>query len=270
MEISYAGSKRCRLRPHPNQNPQSKIQTPKSKIQNPKSKIQTPKSKIQTAPFGATTKRTKTKLIQNPKSKLQNPNSKIQNPKSKIQNPKSKIQNPQSKIQNPKSKIQNPLAGTGGDGYVANDDVWPCWPPEFGLVGGTLACSRKVAGSAPPTRGPNWAPISGGGVLPEIEPRFPAPCRGNRGPISGETAGQAALLKTLGQHRAAPTMCVGARDVNITWHRPCVHMQETSTSHSIMDFCCVGNIYAASEFFQQNIFLDKTISNIKDYNLTSK
>ena len=148
-------------------------------------------------------------------------------------------------------------AGTGGDGYVANDDVWPCWPPEFGLVGGTLACSRKVAGSIPPTRGPNWAPISGGGVLPEIEPRFPAPCRGNRGPISGETAGQAALLKTLGQHRAAPAMCVGARDVNITWHRPCVHMQET------------WNIYAASEFFQQNIFLDKTISNIKDYNLTS-
>ena len=235
MEISYAGSKRCRLRPHPNQNP---------------------KSKIQTAPFGAATKRTKTKLIQNPKSKLQNPNSKLQNP-------------------------NGPFgvwildfgfgrAGTGCDGYVANDDVCPCCPPEFGLVGGTLACSRKVAGSVPPTRGPNWAPISGGGVLPEIEPRFPAPCRGNRGPISGETAGQAALLKTLGQHRAAPTMCVSARDVNITWHRPCVHMQETSTSHSIMDFCCVGNIYAASEFFQQNVFLDKTISNIIDYNITSK
>ena len=129
MEISYAGSKRCRVRPHPNQNPKSKIQTPKSKIQtpkskiqnpkskiqnpnsklqNPKSKLQNPKSKIQTAPFGAATKRTKTKLIQNPKSKLQNPKSKIQNPKSKIQNPKSKIQNPRSKIQNPKSKIQNP------------------------------------------------------------------------------------------------------------------------------------------------------------------
>ena len=136
MEISYAGSKRCRVRPHPNQNPKSKIQnpkskiqnpnskiqnpnskiqnpkskiqTPKSKIQNPKSKIQNPKSKIQTAPFGAATKRTKTKLIQNPKSKLQNPKSKIQNPKSKIQNPKSKIQNPKSKIQNPKSKIQDP------------------------------------------------------------------------------------------------------------------------------------------------------------------
>ena len=340
MEISYAGSKRCQVRPHPNQNPKSKIQTPNSKIQNPnskiqnpnsklqtpksklqtpKSKIKTPNSKIQTAPFGAATKRTKTKLIQNPNSKLQNPKSKIQNPKSKIQNPKSKIQNPKSKIQNPKSKIQNPKskiqnpkskiqnpnsklqtpnpkiqnpkskiqnpngpfgvwildfgfgrAGTGGDGYVANDDVWPCWPPEFGLVGGAPACNRKVAGSIPPTRGLNWAPISGGGVLPEIEPRFPAPCRGNRGPISGETAGQAVLLKTLGQHRAARAMCVSARDVNITWHRPCVQMQETSTSHSIMDFCCVGHICVASEFFQQNVFLDKTIKYHIDYHLTSK
>ena len=340
MEISYAGSKRCQVRPHPNQNPKSKIQNPKSKIQNPKSKLQNPKSKlqnpkskIQTAPFGAATKRTKTKLIQNPKSKLQNPKSKIQDPKSKIPNPKSKIQNPKSKIQNPKSKIQNPKskiqdpkskiqnpkskiqnpkskiqnpnsklqtpkskiqnpnskiqnpngpfgvwildfgfgrAGTGGDGYVANDDVWPCWPPEFGLVGGTPACNRKVAGSIPPTRGLNWAPISGGGVLPEIEPRFPAPCRGNRGPISGETAGQAVLLKALGQHRAARAMCVSARDVNITWHRPCVQMQETSTSHSIMDFCCVGHICVASEFFQQNVFLDKTIKYHIDYHLTSK
>ena len=147
-------------------------------------------------------------------------------------------------------------AGNGGDGYVANEDVWPCWPPEFGLVGGTQACNRKVAGSVPRTPGPNWAPISGGGVL------FSAPRRENRSPICGETAGQAALLKTLGQHRAAPTMCVSARDVNITWHRPCVQMQETSTSHSIMDFCCVGNIYVASVFFQQNVFLDKTISNI--------
>ena len=161
-------------------------------------------------------------------------------------------------------------ARTGGDGYVANDDVWPCWPLEFGLVGGTPACNRKVAGSIPPTRGLNWAPISGGGVLPEIEPRFPAPCRGNRGPISGETAGQAVLLKTLGQHRAARAMCVSAREVNITWHRPCVQMQETSTSHSIMDFCCVGHICVASEFFQQNVFLDKTIKYHIDYHLTSK
>ena len=312
MEISYAGSKRCQVRPHPNQNPKSKIQTPNSKIQNPNSKLQNPNSKIQTPKskrrrLGPPQKerRLNWSKIQNPNSKLQNPKSKIQNPKSKIQNPKSKIQNPKSKIQNPKSKIQNPKskiqtpnpkiqnpksklqnpkskrpvwsldfgfgrAGTGGDGYVANDDVWPCWPPEFGLVGGAPACNRKVAGSIPPMRGLNWAPISGGGVLPEIEPRFPAPCRGNRGPISGETAGQAVLLKTLGQHRAVRAMCVSARDVNITWHRPCVQMQETSTSHSIMDFCCVGHICVASEFFQQNEFLDKTIKYHIDYHLTSK
>ena len=120
-QISYAGSKRCRRILIQAQNPKSKIQTPnskiqdpkskiqnpKSKIQNPKSKLQNPNSKIQTGPFGAATKRTKTKLIQNPKSKIQNPKSKIQNPKSKIQNPKSKIQNPKSKIQDPRSKIQN-------------------------------------------------------------------------------------------------------------------------------------------------------------------
>ena len=319
MEISYAGSKRCRVRPHPNQNPKSKIQNPRSKIQTPNSKIQTPNSKLQNPKSKIQTPNSKIQnpkskrrrlgppqkerrlngsKIQTPNSKLQNPRSKIQNPKSKIQNPKSKIQNPKSKIQNPRSKIQNPnskpqnpkskipnpkskrpvwsldfgfgRAGTGGDGYVANDDVWPCWPPEFCLVGGTPACNRKVAGSIPPTRGLNWAPISGGGVLPEIEPRFPAPCRGNRGPISGETAGQAVLLKTLGQHRAARAMCVSARDVNITWHRPCVQMQETSTSHSIMDFCCVGLLCVASEFFQQNVCLDKTIKYHIDYHLTSK
>ena len=197
------------------QNPKSEIQNPKSKIQNPKSKIQNPKSEIQTGPFGAAT---------NPerglnRSKIQNPKSEIhksKNRRSKIRNPKSKIQNPKSKIQTPNSKIQNPngpfgvwildfgfgRAGAGGDGHVANEDVWPCWPPELGLVGGTQACNRKVAGSIPPTRGPNWAPISGGEVLPEIGARFPAPCRGNRSRISGESAGQAALLETLGQHRA--------------------------------------------------------------------
>ena len=77
-------------------NPKSKIRNPKSEIQiqNPKSEIQNPRSKIQTGPFGAATKRTKTKLIQT-KSKIQNPKSKIQ--KLKIQNPKSEIQNPKSK-----------------------------------------------------------------------------------------------------------------------------------------------------------------------------
>ena len=201
-EIQNPKSKRGRLGPPQKerrlnwskiQNPKSEIQNPKSKIQNPKSKIQNPKSKIQ-----------------NPKSKLQNPKSEIQNPKSKIRNPKSKIQNPKSKIQNPKSKIQTARldfgfwildfgrAGTGGDGHVANEDVWPCWPPEFGLVGGAQACNRKVAGSIPPMSGPNWAPISGGGVLPEIGARFPGPCSGNWGPISGETASQEALFETLG------------------------------------------------------------------------
>ena len=84
------------VRSNPNPSPKSKIQNPKSKIQNPKSEFQNPKSKIQTGPFGAATKKTKTKLIQNPKSEIQNPKSKIQNPKSKIQNPKSEIQNPKS------------------------------------------------------------------------------------------------------------------------------------------------------------------------------
>ena len=122
MEISYAGSKRCRVRPHPNQNPKSKLQNPKSKLQNPKSKIQNPNSKLQNPKSKLQNPKSKRRRlgppqkerrlnwskIQNPNSKIQNPRSKIQNPKSKIQNPKSKIQDPKSKIQNPKSKIQNP------------------------------------------------------------------------------------------------------------------------------------------------------------------
>ena len=95
---------------------------------------------------------------------------------------------------------------------------------------------------------------------------------GNRAPISGPASWRSEpnFRRTAGQAGADITLCVSARDVNITRHRPCVHMQETSVSHSIMDFCCVWNIYAASEFFQQNIFLDKTISNIIDYNLNLK
>ena len=180
------------------------MQNPKSEIQNPKSEIQNPKSKR--GRLGPPQKERRLNW-----SKIQNPKSKIQNPKSEIQNPKSKIRNPKSKIQNTKSKIQNSngpfgvwildfgfgRAGTGGDGHVANEDVWPCWPSEFGL-GGAQACNRKVAGSIPPTSGPNWAPISGGEVLPETGARFPAPCSGNWGPISGETANQAPLFETLG------------------------------------------------------------------------
>ena len=163
-QISYAESKRCRWILILAQNPKSKIRNPKSKIRNPKSKIQKPKS-----------------TIQNPKSEIQNPKSEIQNP-----NPKPKIQNPNGPFGVWILDFGFGRAGTGGDGHVANEDVWPCWPPEFGLVGGAQACNRKVAGSIPATSGPNWAPISGGGVLPEIGARFPAPCSGNWGPISGE------------------------------------------------------------------------------------
>ena len=131
---------------------------------NPKYKIQNPNGRA----WGC---HKKNGDYDNPNSKIQTPKSKIQDPKSKIQTPKSKIQNPKSKLQTPKSKIRTPngpfgfldfgvwiwggRAGAGGDGYVANEDVWPRWPPEFGLVGGTQACNRKVPGSVPPTRGPN-------------------------------------------------------------------------------------------------------------------
>ena len=206
-QISYAGSKRCRWILILALNPKFKIRNPKSKTQNPKSKIRNPKSKRGRLGPPQKERRLNRSKIQNPKSKIQNPKSKIRNPKSKIQNPNSKIQTPNSKIQNPNGPVWSldfgfGRAGAGGDGHVANEDVWPCWPLELGLVGGTQACNRKFAGSIPPTHGPNWAPISGGEVLPEIGARFPAPCRGNRGRISGETAGQAALLETLGQHRA--------------------------------------------------------------------
>ena len=199
MEISYAGSKRCRV---------ILIQT-----QNPKSK--SPR-------FGAATKRTKTKLSQNPKSKTPNPKSKLQNPRSKTQKPKSKLQTPNPKIQIPNSKIQTARlefgfgrVGAGGDGHVANEDVWPCWPPDFGLVGGLTSLQPKGSRLDSTHGRAKLGTDCRREVLLETEPRFPAPCRGNLGSVSGETTGQAALLKTLGRHRAAPTMCVSARGVNI-------------------------------------------------------
>ena len=208
----------------PNPKPKSEIQSPKSKqnpeheiIQNPNSKIQNPKPKIQTAPFRAATKRRKTKLIQNQKSKIRNPKSKIQNPKSKIQIPNSK--NPNSKLQTARLEFGFWIwGGAGGDGHVANEDVWPPRPPdaEFGLVQAPQAGNRKVAGSIPPMCGPNWAPISGRDLL-ETELRFPAPCRGIRGSVPRETAHKVRSTP------AAPTMCVSA-------------------PHSIMHFCCVGKI----------------------------
>ena len=180
MEISYAGSKRCRVSPNPN----SEIQTPKSKTQTPNSKIQTPNSK------------------------LQNPNSKTQNPNKR-----------------PVWSLDFGFGrgGTGGDGCVANDDVWPCWPPEFGPVGGALGCSRKVAGSVPPTQighrfhARNRAPISGP-VSWKSGPSF----RRNCGPggaaqnVRSTSRGADHVCKCKGcQHHVASAMCAYARDVNI-------------------------------------------------------
>ena len=115
---------------------------------NPKSKS---KSKIQTAAFGAATKRKETTTIQNPKSKIQNPKSKIQNPRSKIQNPK--IQDPKSKLQTARLDFGVWICfgrdGAERGGYVSSAFVLAGWPSEFGVVGGTQACNRKVAGSIP-------------------------------------------------------------------------------------------------------------------------
>ena len=104
---------------------------------------------------------------------------------------------------------------------------------------------------------------------------------GNRAPISGPVSWKSGLsfrwnygpggtAQNVRSTSRGAGQCVSARGVNITWHRPRVQTQETSTSQSIMDFCCVGKMYVASEFFQQDVFLDKTISNFIDYNLTSK
>ena len=113
------------------------------------------------------------------------------NPKSEIQNPRSKIQNPSSKIQNPNGPfgfwilefgfwIWGGRAGAGGDGYAANDVVWPVRPPEIGSRLGSPHARSKL-GTGFRRR-----------VLLETEPRFPAPCRGNRGSISRETTGKPA------------------------------------------------------------------------------
>ena len=208
MEISYAGSKRCRVRPHPNQNPKSKIQTPKSKIQ-------TPKSKIQTAPFGAATKRTNTKLIQNPKSKIQDPKSKIQNPKSKIQNPKSKFQTPNSKIQTPKSgrEWRRWLCSKWWCMAVLATQIWPSWrrtslQPKGSRLDSPRA--RPKLGTDFRRRGfaGNRAPISGPASW-RSEPNF----RRNCGP--GGRWHHAVCERKGCQHHAASTMCAYARDVRV-------------------------------------------------------
>ena len=71
----------------------------------------------------------------------------IQNPKSKLQNLKSKAQIPKSKAQTPRLDFGFGVAGLGPEAMLA----------------GYKARNRKAPGSLPPTRGPNWAPISRGG-----------------------------------------------------------------------------------------------------------
>lgn len=85
---------------------------------------------------------------------MRNPN-RVQNPKSKrpwlglppeeriVQQSKIQIRDPSIRNPNSKSKTQNPnsplwfwILDDAGGGHVANDDVWPSRPPEFGLGGG--------------------------------------------------------------------------------------------------------------------------------------
>ena len=202
-QISYAESKRCR--------------SILILAQNPKSEIQNPKSKIQTGPFGAATKRTKTKLIQNPKSEIQNPKSKFQNPKSKIRNPKSKIQNPKSEIQNPKSKIQTGRLEFG---------FWIC----SGRDRGRWPCSKWRCMAVLATWiWPSWRRTSLQPKGCRLDSRHERPklgtdfrrrgFAGNRGSISSPVFwGKLGpnFRRNLGWLRAAPTMRVRAKDVNIT------------------------------------------------------
>ena len=237
MEISYAGSKRCRVRPHPNQNPKSKIQTPKSKIQNPNSKIQNPKSKRRRLGPPQKERILNWSKIQNPKSKLQNPKSKIQDPKSKIQNPKSKLQTPNSKLQTPKSKLQNPKSKR------------PVWSLDFGFWTWSgrewrrWLCSKWWCMAVLATRiWPSWRRTSlqpKGSRLdsPRTRPKLGTDFRrrgfaGNRAPISGPASWRSepnfrrncgpgwrwhhAVRERKGcQHHAASTMCAYARDVRV-------------------------------------------------------
>ena len=133
----------------------------------------------------------------------------IQIPQSPIQNP-----NPPSKSPNPQSKIQIPHPN----------------PPPVQIPHPNPP--SKSASSIPATCGRKLGTDFRREVLLENELRFPAPCRGNRGSISGETTGQVVLLKPLSvdiarrrpcvkncKHRVASTVCPNARDVNIAWHR---------------------------------------------------
>ena len=137
-------------------------------------------------------------------------------------------------------------AGAGGGGHVANEDVWPCWPRESGLVGGTQACNQKVAGSIPPHARFCWKPS------PDFRPRvveIGAQFRRNYGP-----GGAAQNVRSTSR---GTDQCVSARGVNITSHRPCVQTQETSTSHNRI---ALWIFVALGKYTSQASFSNKTYS----------
>ncbi len=156
MEISYAESKRYQVI----QNQNTKDQTPNSKIQSPKSKIQNSK-------------------LQNPKGKVQ-----IQNPKSKLQDPKSKqpclgpLQTKDKPIQNPNSARLRPeaMAMYQTKMYGRHHKLFQPKGPRLGSPHARLKLGTDF----------QWK------VLLEAEPRFPAPCHGNRGSVSRETTDKVA------------------------------------------------------------------------------
>ena len=212
MEISYAGSKRCRLRPHPNQNPKSKLQNPNSKRRR----------------LGPPQKERRLNW-----SKIQNPNSKIQDPRSKIQTPNSIIQTARLEFGFWILDLVGP--GTGGDGYVANDDVWPRGPPWIWPSWRRTSLQPKGSrldsphGSIPPTRSQIGHRFPAEGLCRKSSPDF-RPVSWKSGPNFRETAGQAGAAQNVrstsrgaervckckgGQHHAASPMCAYARDVSI-------------------------------------------------------
>ena len=137
----------------------------------------------------------------------------IQIPQSPIQNP-----NPPSKSPNPQSKIQIPHPNPPSKSPTRPN------PPS------------KSASSIPATCGRKLGTDFRRQILLENELRFPAPCRGNRGSISGETilARSCCSNRYRSTLRGADHVCLIA---NIAWHRPCyVQTQETSTSHGIVDY----------------------------------
>ena len=98
------------------------------------------------------------------------------NPKSEIQNPKSKIQDPKSKIQALKSKIQTALLDFGFWSLDFGFGVAGLGPEAMAMqqtmLYGQSGHPKLVAGSVPPTRAPNWAPVSGGGFCWKPSPDF--------------------------------------------------------------------------------------------------